>query len=508
MSYLIKKSSMDYSILGSILPRYIRIIGDSSSERDIPKIGGVSPQKVNWAPGMYCVPGYISIRDRDGDYEELPEIGLYPMDIASWLAVMSLKMPNNSQAISVLDLCCCPGSKLQLISEKLNNNSIVVGVDISTQRLNVCKSILRSLAPAARKFCTTGCGRKLVFQCDGTKFNQNYMGELVYDSTIIDEEIIEYGSVKKRNKSYRERETKRLKTQQNSWIAGISKDENTKIESSIILDQFDYVLVDAECTHDASYKHMKYVPHQSTLSDFNIDNSSANKCNTSGLTKPKAQLSHYNNNDDNTTPTTMSTLENNTASIELLTLQRSLLMNGFQRLIPGGSLVYSTCSQDRSQNEDIIQWFLDTVGGEAAELVDVCEVLDEVLAEYTAEPDNCAGVKCTDSDATTATAATTGIITTTTPAEDHCSSTIPNTDTIEDSPLQLLQLDLPDLFTTLREEYPSTEALHSLSTRICQAVTALPVPLLTTSVLLPGTLRLSYRNGMSGHFIAKIKKIC
>jgi len=42
----------------------------------------------------------------------------------------------------------------------------------------------------------------------------------------------------------------------------------------------------------------------------------------------------------------------------VVALQRRLLCNGFARLRTGGTLVYSTCSLTRAQNEDVIAWFL------------------------------------------------------------------------------------------------------------------------------------------------------
>ncbi|KRX05990.1 hypothetical protein PPERSA_01068 [Pseudocohnilembus persalinus] len=39
-------------------------------------------------------------------------------------------------------------------------------------------------------------------------------------------------------------------------------------------------------------------------------------------------------------------------------LQKNLLKNGFKHLKPGGILIYSTCSFAKSQNEDVVEWFL------------------------------------------------------------------------------------------------------------------------------------------------------
>ena len=38
----------------------------------------------------------------------------------------------------------------------------------------------------------------------------------------------------------------------------------------------------------------------------------------------------------------------------------SLLRNGFRLLRPGGRLVYSTCSFSLRQNEEVVQWLLDS----------------------------------------------------------------------------------------------------------------------------------------------------
>jgi 16S rRNA C967 or C1407 C5-methylase (RsmB/RsmF family) len=84
---------------------------------------------------------------------------------------------------------------------------------------------------------------------------------------------------------------------------------------------YDRVLVDAECTHDGSIKH---------LSKF---------ASWGWETFEKRFLE----------PSRLATLE---------TLQRSLLRNGYARLRPGGRLIYSTCSFARRQNEDVVRWLL------------------------------------------------------------------------------------------------------------------------------------------------------
>jgi 16S rRNA C967 or C1407 C5-methylase (RsmB/RsmF family) len=81
------------------------------------------------------------------------------------------------------------------------------------------------------------------------------------------------------------------------------------------------VLVDAECTHDGSLKHIiKY--EQWGWDTFERRFLDADRV----------------------------------ASITLLQLQ--LLTNGFRLLKPGGTLVYSTCSFTKTQNEGVVERFL------------------------------------------------------------------------------------------------------------------------------------------------------
>lgn len=84
---------------------------------------------------------------------------------------------------------------------------------------------------------------------------------------------------------------------------------------------YDKVLVDAECTHEGSLKHLQKFESQWGWETF------------------KARV-----------------LDTHT---HLEELQRSLADNGVRLLRPGGKLVYSTCSFCRSQNEAVVQWLLE-----------------------------------------------------------------------------------------------------------------------------------------------------
>ena len=95
-----------------------------------------------------------------------------------------------SRPIKVLDLCCCPGSKLHLIwsllyDTSLNGSSsshqrqqqqqqqhrpLIVGVDISPQRLFTCQSLLRKLLSQHRSHNSDyeRLGQIILFNFDGS----------------------------------------------------------------------------------------------------------------------------------------------------------------------------------------------------------------------------------------------------------------------------------------------------------------------------------------------------
>jgi len=90
------------------------------------------------------------------------------------------------------------------------------------------------------------------------------------------------------------------------------------------------VLVDAECTHDGSLRHVAKFEQWGwdTLDRRFLD---ANRLRS------------------------------------LAELQRGLLLSGFRLLRPGGTLVYCTCSFSTAQNEEVVLWLLD--GQETADVV-------------------------------------------------------------------------------------------------------------------------------------------
>ena len=115
-----------------------------------------------------------------------------------------------------------------------------------------------------------------------------------------------------------------VETTSGAEAAGVSSSPVQEVTSPLMrttVRQYDKVLVDAECTHDGSVRHL------SKFKDWGWHTFRARVMDQERLAY-------------------------------LPQLQRKLLLNGFRLLKPGGGLVYSTCSLCRAQNEDIVQWFL------------------------------------------------------------------------------------------------------------------------------------------------------
>lgn len=473
---------MDYSVLGLLLPRYFRVVGDASRDGFQHKIEGVISKIIPWQPTYCSVPGCLSIQN--SNYKER---GLYPMDIASSIPIILLRLPADRQ-IKVLDVCCCPGSKFQMISDQSTSDSLVVGVDISKQRLEVCMSLLRSWHKIYGEYSSKRKCRRLVFHGDGTNFGRNRIGNMLFDSEIIDKDVEISGQIKKRNKSYRDRENKRLKALEASIIES-GKDGSE--EPTITMYDFDYVLVDAECTHDASYKHMKFIPPTEGTKGATIPESGT-------MSKPTAQLAHKRLTGENTATSDPST----TGAEQLRDLQRALLKNGFANLKVGGELVYSTCSQERAQNEDIVQWLLDQQGS-SAQLVNAVDTLREVLPNGVSlksahEENVVSNIRDNDSTAVARTATTISSPTDIAPA---------TTPPVLLSAEEVLQLSLPELANYLHTHCATEAAVRELSFAIWEWAASQDRPVVFESAVLPGTVRLSYQGAMSGHFVAKIRKM-
>ncbi|KAI9357263.1 S-adenosyl-L-methionine-dependent methyltransferase [Zopfochytrium polystomum] len=291
------------------IPRFIRV-SPRCSERAAEIIQHLqaelktSVQPVDWLENFFSLDSTAKIvqtqAHRDGQ--------IFGMDVSSAVAVHALSVLPDDH---VLDLCCAPGAKLCFIGEEQgdeNVNGTVTGVDISSQRLSTCKSLVRKhKLRRARLFC-----------CDGTTFSVHAPSRVGSWRRLT--------SLRQQSLSDADQKTSE-RTKNTKTLPMLKPFHATKllscdpqIESEMLL--YDKVLVDAECTHDGSIAHLI-------------------KCDASGWEQFEAYYS------------------NEQKMNELEQLQRSLIRNGFRLLKPGGTLVYSTCSFSKRQNEEIVLWLLD-----------------------------------------------------------------------------------------------------------------------------------------------------
>lgn len=233
---------------------------------------------------------------------------ILPMDLSSGLTIKLLEIRAEDH---VLDLCCAPGGKLVLaamIGSGIGTfdtgvpelNGTVTGVDLASHRLATCRSLVKKYkVPKVRLFCA-----------DGTRFAEP-VRYFVRPESIS-----------------REAETQKDREKEKESISASLFHETTDFRKRptkfmpSTLNCYDKVLVDAQCTHDGSIKHIQKHAKNSwkgfDLSQFEEAN-----------------------------------LE------ELYSLQYRLLENGFRMLKEGGVLIYSTCSLSPAQNETITDKFLE-----------------------------------------------------------------------------------------------------------------------------------------------------
>jgi 16S rRNA C967 or C1407 C5-methylase (RsmB/RsmF family) len=284
--------------------------------------------------------------------------------------------------LRILDLCCSPGLKLLQMADffhrKSSTNSItdthkqkpvkVVGVDICKHRINVCKSIVQKYFIDSE---TSGQGERSkespgnvniqLYLEDGTTFgvnrptnvlasstdfnNSHRSSNLIFDSSVAIEEMVQRNGKRKRmNKSARAREKKRLRqisTFESGSVVneahdiqnGSESNHDEKESQTTSIELFDYVLVDAECSTDGSFKHIK------------------ERIKESSFNKLKKDDRHTEENKRLTDPGKLG---------ELVDLQRKLISSGFRLLKDGGTVVYSTCSLSEDQNEKVVKWLLES----------------------------------------------------------------------------------------------------------------------------------------------------
>ena len=209
-------------------------------------------------------------------------------------------------------------------------NIQVIGVDISEQRMHLCRNIVEKY-----HVNKTTCGDEInknvksrisLYCADGKTFGTNLFdpSTLIFDSIVALEEEAQKGERKRMNKSARARHNRKLRKVVSDEMKSKSNHEGTDKDDVIItVPLFDHVLVDAECSTDGAVRHMMHkLKKHDTACTQNL------------------KLTDTNN------------------LLSLVKLQKDLINSGFRLLKPGGILVYSTCSLSTEQNEDVVSWLL------------------------------------------------------------------------------------------------------------------------------------------------------
>ncbi|XP_024400981.1 uncharacterized protein [Physcomitrium patens] len=335
----LKQNGLDASIYAAAatLPRYIRV--QPRTSLDIPELEeelGLKLSPLAWLPNFFSLPPQAQIAST-----QAYQLGkLYGMDAASGAAVAALEISSGDH---VLDLCAAPG-----------DSGSLTAVDIARPRLAACRTMLLKygLGRRTRLYLGDGTTFSLLPLNGGSKLCSASAGDDRSDDEDIGdggfhknprmERKTVYGEWRSGRTRQEKRSAKRAKylgIPLQTGVDGMPELFFYGIEAGVVgmkvadvarvcqdsneasFSGYDKVLVDAECTHDGSLRHIvKY-------NEWGWDTFERRFLN-----------------------------EERIASIT--SLQLRLLSNGFRLLNPGGTLVYSTCSFTRDQNEGVVERFL------------------------------------------------------------------------------------------------------------------------------------------------------
>lgn len=255
---------------------------------------------------------------------------LYGIDISSAAAVVALGVEAGDH---VLDLCCAPGAKLSMISDALvcseslieageegPLSGSVTGVDIASARLSACRTLCKKYELGnVRLFLDDAC----VFNClappprhlrakhvPPTDTNKTLPEPIFPDDLTqsLPESLTQVPKIAAKSK--------RTMARRNGVVLEHLFFTSNWTICSVACELYDKVLVDAQCTLDASVRHLLRYNKVGWI-DF----------------------------------------EGNPSQV-ISELQKKMIFNAFRLLKPGGSLVYSTCSFCNAQNEDVVTWLL------------------------------------------------------------------------------------------------------------------------------------------------------
>ncbi|CAD7972077.1 unnamed protein product [Amoebophrya sp. A25] len=404
-------SPEDRSRAGATVQKRRRSCSGNADEAEIQQEDGKNKRKaledvdlkiesVPWLPGFYAVwPSTVPLAS--SDMYKRGEI--YGCDAASGAAVFALlsgidTKPKDEQGSSnssrevlssrqkfscdvetetplrVLDLCCAPGMKFCTIADALvdHSNTSLVGVDVDRQRLNACDTVVakyfrRPQVLGDASNCGNGDG-------DASRASSTLRLECAdgRDFFIAKEDdprlsVSNIAGTKGQRKKQRRLDANYQGASSNKDDSSLPSSDGAPVKDGV----FDLVLVDAECSHDGSLRHVEKYRSQWGLESMGTRIPWLKEGGEDGTRKEGALPSGVDDTNSQSQPVsergiilTTSRSDKRSRSTEddglqqLLDLQRALLRNGFRNLKPGGTLVYSTCSLSRLQNEDMVEGFL------------------------------------------------------------------------------------------------------------------------------------------------------
>lgn len=343
------------------VPRYVRVSphhAETLTRIELERQLGTPIEPVAWLAGYFSVPSQIKIAGCDA----YTSGKLFGIDVSSGAAVAAL---DPQPGDDVLDLCCAPGAKLCAIGDRMGHQGTLTGVDVSEERLAACRTLcLKYGLKHARLVLQDGCAfatppprRRMVHEeeerqeteCSGRDADQPEKACDDGGADLVDShdgaQAGDEGGCAGGKYSRKRRRREQLSLRGAFFLGGDLEADTAQAAGasdaagpstphafSSPAAGYDKVLVDAECTHDGSIKHL------AKFAQWGWDSFERR------FLEP--------------------------ARLETLALlQLGLLRAGFRALRAGGVLVYSTCSFARAQNEAIVEQLL---GEEAtAELVPI-----------------------------------------------------------------------------------------------------------------------------------------
>ncbi|GJN39744.1 hypothetical protein PR202_gb28881 [Eleusine coracana subsp. coracana] len=248
-----------YSMAASI-PRYIRLKPGMEShvaeiERELKCC-----LEVSWLPGFYAIPPEIQIAGSKA-YQQGK---IYGIDAASGAAILALDVRPGDH---VLDLCAAPGAKLCMLADILGNTGSLTGVDVAKHRLAACRTMLQKYSLG---------DRTRLFVADGTSFSLlpvDSVLQRIEGSTVLEDNGSTFSEWTSR-RSWKDRQkTKKANAAGSQHLKSNSEPDliyyaltnicdlaaltRYSVDNEASTSGYDKVLVDAECTHDGSIKHIQ-----------------------------------------------------------------------------------------------------------------------------------------------------------------------------------------------------------------------------------------------------------